>query len=106
MSTGHTGEPRDTESALKGLWERVRLVAETIGRLREEKREMSARVAELSEEVESLKRMLAEKEEHIGSLSQERTLLDSRKSAVFANGEREVIAAKVKELLAKIDSYL
>jgi chromosome segregation ATPase len=106
MSTAHTGEPRDAESALKGLWERVRLAAETIARLRQEKRELSARVAELSEEVESLKHMLAEKEEHIGRLSQERTLLDSRKSAVFANGEREVIAAKVKELLAKIDSYL
>lgn len=95
------------ESSLQLLWERAKKAGELIERLREEKRELQSRATELELQVQTLVDELAGKSETLKQLQGAVTRANEiRQDQVFENGEREVLTARLKELLAKIDAYL
>ncbi len=99
------GDVRSLENSLKALWDRARKTAELIVQLREEKSALTARVAELEQEIQHLRQELHKKESARNS-GGESTASGPRGSALFANGEREALLGKLKDLLAKLDAYL
>jgi len=95
---------RTVEAGLKVLWDRVKRASETIGKLREEKSALAAQFERLELELSSARSELARKEELIKTLSEQSNVAE--RSAFGSNGEREALASRVKELLAKLNSYL
>jgi hypothetical protein len=107
-STGTTpstasGDVRSVENALKALWERVRRAGDLIQQLREERQALLTQVEQLRAEVQHLQNELARKEHLLGSMP---PTPDGVAARTFANGEREALVQKVKDLLARIDAYL
>ena len=99
-------ELRALEGGLKALWDRVKQAGETIARLREERTTLHARVSELEATVAELERTLGQHRAMIKGLE---TQLGERPAAgegVFSNGEREALAARLKDLLVRIEAYL
>lgn len=90
------------EESLKVLWEKVRRAGDVIAQLREERQALQAQVALLQQEVAKLRNDLAAKDQQL----QRAAAQDVRAAAIISNGERAQLAAKVKELLARIDAYL
>jgi prefoldin subunit 5 len=92
------------EESLKVLWEKVRRAGDVISQLREEKQALQAQVTLLQQEVAKLRAELATKEQ----LLQRATAgaQEMKAATLISNGERAQLAAKVKELLARIDAYL
>ena len=102
MTTTLTGDGRSVESALKTLWERVQGAGDLIQQLREERQALLSQVDQLRSEVQHLQQDLSRKEQLMKTM----TVSQGQSGAAFANGEREALARKVKDLLAKIDAYL
>lgn len=97
---------RTVESGLKALWERVRKAAEVISTLRSDNKALSEKVDQLEAEMRKLQVDVAQKDHLIRKASTEKQSADAHAGAVLANGEREALSQKVKELLAKLDGYL
>jgi uncharacterized coiled-coil DUF342 family protein len=97
------GNVRSVENALKGLWDRVRKAGDLIQQLREERQGLLTQVEQLRAEVQHLQSELSRKEQIVGSAPSSR---EGDGAKTFGNGEREALAAKVKDLLARIDAYL
>ena len=87
---------------LKGLWDRAKRASELITRLREEKADLQNRVAKLEQDLAQVKSELMKQEELVQSLSIE----DRQDRSFLANGEREVLSSRVKELLTKLNEYI
>jgi len=102
MSTTLTGDGRSVETAIKTLWERVQGAAILIQQLREERQALLSQVDQLRAEMQQLQQDLSRKEQLMKTM----TVSQGQPGAVFANGEREALARRVKDLLAKIDAYL
>jgi chromosome segregation ATPase len=98
-----SGDVRSVENALKALWERVRRAGDLIQQLREERQGLHTQVEQLRAEVQHLQNELSRKEQMLGSMVPAR---EGDAARAFGNGEREVLAKKVKDLLARIDAYL
>lgn len=94
------------ENGLKVLWDRVKLAGETITRLRDEKKGLEFQITELGERVGALELELRKKEDTIKKLAADVSASESHKAQIFENGEREVLTAKLKDILSKIDAYL
>lgn len=90
------------ESSIKELWEKVRLAGETIIRLREEKALLEEQNTHLEAEVSRLRSEVAAREQRLQSMAASQ----AKAASAISNGEREQLATKVKELLARIDAYL
>jgi chromosome segregation ATPase len=107
-STGTTtsvasGDVRSVENALKALWEKVRRAGELIQQMREERQGLLKQVEQLRSEVQHLQHELSRKEQL--PVSTPKTS-DGDAARVLGNGERVLLAQKVKDLLARIDAYL
>ena len=89
---------------MKTLWERVRKAAEVITALRTDNRALSDKVDQLEAEIRRLQVDVAQKDHVIKKATAERPATEA--AAVFANGEKDALTLKVKELLAKLDGYL
>jgi chromosome segregation ATPase len=100
------GDVRTVESSLKVLWEKARRAAALIGELRAERQTLKTRVEELEHVLQQLQQEMTKKENQLKKLIAEKEAVDPKSVALFANGEREALAEKVKNLLAKIDAYL
>ncbi len=97
-------ELRSLEGGLKDLWERVKQAAELIASLRDEKAALRARNSELEGRLRSIERALAEQQDVVKMLETQQA--GSKGDHVLSNGDREALAAKIRDLLAKIDAYL
>jgi len=98
-----TADVRSVENALKALWERVRRAGDLIQQLREERQALLVQVEQFRTEVQHLQKELARKEQALATTARSGAGDEAR---VFGNGEREALAKKVKDLLARIDAYL
>ena len=96
---------RPLEGGLKVLWERVKQAGELITRLREEKASLQNRVSELEDRSRALEHALAEQKELARALESRQASSDGG-DHVFSDGDREALALKVKDLLARIEAYL
>lgn len=97
------GDVKTIEVWLKGLWDRAKKASELIAQLREEKAGLQGKVALLERDLAHVKDELLKHQELVQSLSDERKQ-DHQTS--LANGEREMLSSRVKELLAKLSDYI
>jgi chromosome segregation ATPase len=99
-------EGRNIESAMKTLWEKARRAGEHIAALKEDNADLRSRLEDVQAQLEHLNEELVQRDQTISQLEAEQAEADSKREEVFSNGEREALAAKVKDLLARIDTYL
>jgi predicted nucleic acid-binding Zn-ribbon protein len=99
-------ELKVVEAGLKALWERARRTSEALHGLRKEKHDLLGKVEELELEVRRLQQEVAKKEQTLRSIGASGDDAAMKKAILFANGEREALAAKIKLLLAKLEAYL
>ncbi|MBP1656067.1 MAG: hypothetical protein H6Q31_668 [Bacteroidetes bacterium] len=98
---------RAIETALKALWERVRLAGDLVQNLREERQALLSQVEQLRGDVQHLQEELGRKDQLLKKSQIERIQhLAAGEPLAFPDGEREAMTRKVKELLVKIDAYL
>jgi len=98
-------DSRHVESALKALWEKARRAGELIAQLREENAALRTQVETLREELRRVQEELSAKARALAE-AKAAAGVDAQRAALFANGEREALATRVKDLLAKIEAYL
>jgi chromosome segregation ATPase len=88
---------------LKGLWDKAKKASELISRLREEKAELQEKVVMLEQDLARVKEDLSKHQELVQSLSNQPK---QEHHSALANGEREMLSSRVKELLAKLEEYI
>ncbi|HEX7571461.1 MAG TPA: hypothetical protein VF514_00095 [Bacteroidota bacterium] len=98
-STLPAGDVRSVEGNFKALWESARRAADVIAGLRQECQALQAHVARLERELLQVKTESAQFRKQTAEHVQEEGMS-------FAGGERDLLAAKVRELIAKLDAYL
>lgn len=104
--TGPSTEIRPIESSLKALWERARKASEAIHTLREERKLLLAKVEDLLRENQRLQQDVVRKDQLLKSATASAQEVAAKKTGAFPDGEREVMVARIKTLLAKLDTYL
>jgi len=104
--TGPSTEIRPIESSLKSLWERARKASEAIHTLREERKLLLAKVEDLLRENQRLQQDVVRKDQLLKSATASAQEVAAKKTGAFPDGEREVMVARIKTLLAKLDTYL
>jgi len=104
IQTSVAVDEQHLEVLLQGLWARVRRAGEFIRELRLQKTELSERVEALERDLSRLKAELATRDDLIKTLTEQQEAGGQGKT--FTNGERDAIAARVKELLGKLEGYL
>ena len=97
---------KSVEAGLRALWDRARRAAELISELRKDRAQLHKRVEDLETLLRQAQQESGNKEQRLRELSAEHARLDAKRDPVFADGERAALAAKVKELLARLDAYL
>jgi predicted nucleic acid-binding Zn-ribbon protein len=98
-STLPAGDVRSVEGNFKALWESARRAADVIAALREERQALQALVTRLERELQQVRAESAQFRKQTAEHVEEG-------GKNFAGGERDLLAAKVKELIAKLDAYL
>ena len=98
-STIPQGDARPVEGLIKGLWESARRASEMIAGLRLERQALQAHVARLERELQQIRTESAQLKKQAADHAQDGGLS-------FAGGERDLLAAKVKDLIARLDAYL
>ena len=93
------------DTSLNALWERARSAVELIGRLRGENRVLEERVHELEQRLQSMQQQFRDVEEQLKAHPQQQ-VTQGDPQPQFANGDREKLAGRLKEILAKLDAYL
>jgi molybdenum-dependent DNA-binding transcriptional regulator ModE len=100
-------ENRLLEGVFKVVWEKTRAASELIHQLREEKRGLSQRVAELEREAERLLASASKQEMELKKLRAEHAeMMNSANDNVLSADEKERLKSKIRDLIAKINSYL
>jgi chromosome segregation ATPase len=98
-STIPSGDVRSIEGNLKALWESARRAADVIAGLRQERQALQARLTSLERELQQVRAESALLKKQSADHGQEG-------AAKFAGAERDLLAAKVRQLIAKLDAYL
>lgn len=88
------------------LWNLVRLAGDTVRRLREEREELRTRVVKLEDELSQVRQELQKKEDLIRRTLEQPARPVHPPQGAFVNGEKELLLARVRELLARIEAYL
>jgi FtsZ-binding cell division protein ZapB len=111
-------DPQNLEEVFKPIWERVRQATDTIQRLRGEKASLTERLHEMERisreklqvvesDLKSIRTELTVREQEIKRLKSENAQLSSADGQQsFSASEREILKERVRELIAKINSYL
>jgi len=94
------------EAALRGLWDRTRKAGELISELRGENTSLRSQIDGLRKELDGLRHEIARKDESFARLQAQREGEEARREAIMANGERDLLATRVRDLIAKLDAYL
>jgi chromosome segregation ATPase len=103
-------KPNETvalDEMLRSVWDRTKQATELIESLRNENRELQSRVRNLEGDVSSLRGDVASRELDLRKTRAELTqVLNASGTHMFSPEEREMIKAKIRELISKINSYL
>ena len=94
------------DSSLKALWERAQVAAELIARQRTEAQTLQRRVRELEEQLRRIEQELRDTQEQLKAQPPAQDLPETAGEPIFSNGEKEAMAGRVKDLLARLDAYL
>jgi chromosome segregation ATPase len=106
ITGGNGADAGALDRSMRALWERAQLAAEVIARLRDEKNSSEHRVHDLEVRLRKTEQELKDAQEQLKAQPPAQVPPDDGRARVFANGEREALAGKVKDLLAKLDAYL
>lgn len=106
ITGGNGADAGALDSSLRALWERAQLAAEVIARLRDEKSSLEHRAHDLEVRLRRTEQELKDAQEQLKAQPPAQVPSDDGRARVFANGEREALAGRVKDLLAKLDAYL
>ncbi len=111
-------DPERLEELFKPVWQKIREAGTLIQTLRGEKAALEAQVHELesaaTKQAESLDRQLAAVREELAAREQELKRLRNENAQMIASGgrqtfsaeEREILKERIRELIAKINSYI
>jgi predicted nucleic acid-binding Zn-ribbon protein len=91
------------EDGLQALWAVARKAGEELQRLRTENQELSEQLRAREGELVRMRKDLQQQQELLRKVQEQQ---QKAEAAVALNGDRQMLTARVKELLAKIDSYL
>jgi predicted nucleic acid-binding Zn-ribbon protein len=97
---------RHLDEILQRLWEKARVVSESLTRFREENQSLKKRVTDL-EHVE--RKLISEIQKSDGDLQKVRSellKLQSNGSDLLTKEEKEALKARIKELISRINSRL
>ena len=97
---------RHLDEILQRLWEKARVVSESLTRMREENQSLKKRVTDL-EHVE--RKLISEIQKSDGDLQKVRSellKLQSNGSDLLTKEEKEALKARIKELISRINSRL
>jgi len=94
-----TAGEKSLESSVRSLWEAARRAAEIIARLREEKRDLQSQLSKLEKEI----MLLRQENGHLKKAGADRS---ANGGSIATQAERDRLAARVRELIAKLDAYL
>ena len=92
------------EDGLKSLWERVRYTSDLIQQLRNDRRVLQERIRELEREVAEVHRQSEVRDAEMKRYRAEYRSQPDHES--FTPEEKEHLKTRIKELIAKINSYL
>jgi predicted RNase H-like nuclease (RuvC/YqgF family) len=99
LNTLTQGELKSMEVAFNAMWESARRAAEAITRMREEKHSLTATVERLEKELEHLRRETAQLKRQVAEQ-------EHGHSVGLAGDDRDALALRIKELIARLDAYL
>jgi septal ring factor EnvC (AmiA/AmiB activator) len=94
------------ELALQALWQKARMVSDALVELKEDNAALRRRLAELEGSEERLKEELLGRERELERLRQEALRLQSNGSNSLTKEEKEALKARIKDLVARINSHL
>lgn len=97
---------RTLEMSLQRLWEKARRVSEIVSGLKEENKTLQDQVAGLERAEQKLKNQLEEGERELERIRAELGRMQSNGNELFSKDEKEALKARIKELIAKINSRL
>ncbi len=97
---------RHLEESLQRLWEKARLVSDTIIRLKEENKELTDRIASLEATEIRLSTEARDREQELQRVRVQLQHLQSNGSGIFSRQEQEELKLRVRELITKINSRL
>ena len=96
-----------SEETFRGIWEKSRAVADVLSRLRDEKHSLSKQLEELESELQSVRSELTTREQEVKRLRAEHLqLVNANGKGNLSDEEKENLKRKIRDLIAKINSYL
>ena len=99
-------DARHLEEILQKLWEKARLVSESVSRLRDENSSLKKRVTELESVERKLISELQKSDLDLQRVRSDILKLQSNGSELYTKEEKEALKTRIKELISKINSRL
>jgi chromosome segregation ATPase len=114
LNQGHTdielntiGDVGKLEDSLKILWDKIRSSTAIISSSRDENKSLADRISNLEKEISSLKTELYTKEQDLKRSKLEHAQLQNTSNTdIFTTEEKENLKTRIREIIAKINSYL
>jgi uncharacterized coiled-coil DUF342 family protein len=104
---GVVNDVENTDSLLKGFWDRVRTLGELVKQLRSDNKALTAQVDQLETELNELRVKVHEKDLEYRRLRSEHDQLSSAQDKDFISvHERDDLKDRIRELISKINSHL
>jgi septal ring factor EnvC (AmiA/AmiB activator) len=97
---------KQLESSLQSLWEKARLVSDSLLRFKAENRELRNRITSLEVQERHWTEELQRRERDLEEVRKQLTLAQSNGSSLFSKEESEVLKTRLRELITKINSRL
>lgn len=104
--TANKKDLRQLEESLQKLWEKARLVSDSLLRLRSENQELKSRIASLESKEQRWNEELQRSERDLEKIRAQLTQAQSNGSNLFSKEEAETLKIRLKELIARINSRL
>jgi hypothetical protein len=97
---------KQLEASLQALWEKARLVSESLLRFKAENRELQNRITSLEGKERQWSEELQRRERDLEEVRKQLAHAQSNGSGLFSKEESEVLKTRLKELIIKINSRL
>ena len=97
---------KQLETSLQALWEKARLVSETLLRFKAENRELQNRITSLEVKERRWTEELQRRERDLEEVRKQLAQAQSNGKSLFSKEESEVLKTRLKELIIKINSRL
>jgi hypothetical protein len=104
--TAEKKDLRQLEESLQSLWEKARLVSNQILRLKAENKELHSRLSSLEIQERRWADDIRQRERDIQEVRVQLAHAQSNGRSLFTKEESEVLKARLKELIGKINSRL